>query len=344
MIVMNRMKQIKKPVLVCLILGLFGLLLVCRMQVQAGAAYGLRLFGTVLVPSLFPFAVLAQMAAMLPADLPGKPVRPFLSISPSGWTVLLLGWLGGYPIGAQLLSAQAACGRRSREEALRLSLICSNAGPAFVIGTVGGALLGQWRSGVALWIIHLTASGLAAAVVGRFLPIKQKDFPSSVSTALPGSSLFPEAVRAAVQGMLQVGGTVVFFSVLLEVLHPFAQALGLPLWLRALCGGLLELSNGVFLTRGLAPDVQWILLSAMTGFGGLCVQAQLAAFLAGAQLPILPGLLSKLLQGVFAAGLTAAIVHIGTGSGVVWIGLVSGLMFFLFFGKKDWKMRKLVVK
>ena len=88
--------------------GLFVLITASAQAVQACRA-GLRLCAELILPSLFPFFVLSALLAKLglPALL-GERLAPLgrrlFRVSGAGCTALLMGLLGGYPLGAAYIA------------------------------------------------------------------------------------------------------------------------------------------------------------------------------------------------------------------------------------------------
>lgn len=316
--------------------------------VRLGVLQGLRLWVEVLLPSLFPFAVLCQLSSAVQVwgRLPQSWQRLFSRITGvcgSGLGIVILGALSGYPIGVQAAAAQVRRGTITVRDGTRLSVICHLAGPAYLLGAVGAGTLGNPVMGLALWIIHLVSAAAAAFVVLRRLP-------SEASTHLPPAdtavwhTAFPEAIAAAVNAMLQVGGSVVFFSVVLLFLQEGFRLLALPLWLRALLCGVLELSNGVQVLQGMDPGMAFICAAMLCGFGGVCVLSQTAACFAGTGLPLAPCLRAKILQAVFSGFFAAAFTLLRNNTALLILGIVVLGMFFVYFGKKGWKTRKYVIE
>ena len=99
------------------------LVLDCRRTVTF-AAQGIALCTATVIPSLFPFFVLS---IYLTGNLSGG----------SGYLpILLSGFLGGYPVGAQAVTENWKTGRISRETANKMLMFCSQAGPSFLFGMV----------------------------------------------------------------------------------------------------------------------------------------------------------------------------------------------------------------
>jgi nucleoside recognition membrane protein YjiH len=126
---------------VCLLCGLVGFLSFPTQTVD-GAREGLALCLDIIVPSLFPFFVLSALLIELGlADCLGRALervmRPVFNLPGICGTAVVLGFLGGYPVGARTAIALYKKGLSSRSETERLLSFCNNSGPAFILGAGG---------------------------------------------------------------------------------------------------------------------------------------------------------------------------------------------------------------
>ena len=234
-----------------------------------GAVAGIDICLKTLIPSLFPFFM---MSILLINTLLGQPVRFFRPLSkfcrlPYGSESLLaIGFLGGYPVGAQNVSIALERGDLSSEDAKRMVVFCNNAGPAFIFGFLGQVFQNPvfpWL----LWVTHI----LSALLVGFLIPggntVSSADFKHSTIT-LSG------ALSKGISSMAQVCGWVILFRILLQFLQrwlfPFLSTTG-----QIVVTGLLELANGCLLLQTLPSDgLKFVLCELMLGFGGMCVYLQ----------------------------------------------------------------------
>lgn len=296
--------------------ALFLLFLFSSADARQGAADGLRLWGTLLVPSLLPYFAAAGLLARLGAvDAFARRLAPaaarLFGVSGAGAAVFLLGLSGGYPLGAASIGALYRDGLLQKDEAERLLAFCDNSGPAFAVGALGVGVFGSAGWGMLLWSIH----AISAAAVGILFrretrgeaPIKPPRKTADFGAALGG------AVAAAGQTILQIGAYVIFFSALIASLGAlgFPDTLagelslctGGPLsFFRALFTGALELSSGVGAMAGLPLTAGNLALGEfLLSWGGLCVHGQAGAAAEGLKMRKRLG--GKLLQGVFSAAL-----------------------------------------
>lgn len=85
-------------------------------------------------------------------------------LPPEAAPALVLGLIGGYPVGAATACALLSEGVLSREAAERVNRFCNCASPGFCIGLVGLGVFGSAQAGAMLYGIHI----VSALIVGLF--------------------------------------------------------------------------------------------------------------------------------------------------------------------------------
>ena len=289
----------------------------------AGARSGLELCLNVILPSLFPFFVLSALvvdlglAAGLGRVLE-RFMRPLFRVSGSCAAAVVLGFVGGYPVGARTAIQLYEQGQCSRVEAERLLAFCNNSGPAFILGVVGAGIFGDSRIGLLLYLTH----ALASLLVGLLFRFHRG--PEGRGTAPPPRppirvvslpKAFTDAVTGAMRSTLSISAFVIFFSVVLRLLTHYgvldllAGGLSLvgfrPEWARRLVAGLLELTSGVSsLTEPGSLTGRASMAAFMLGWAGISVHCQVLSFLIDSGLSARTYLTGKLCHGLLAAGLT----------------------------------------
>ena len=128
--------------------ALFLLFLFSSADARQGAADGLRLWGTLLVPSLLPYFAAAGLLTRLGAvDALARRLAPaaaqLFGVSGAGAAVFLLGLSGGYPLGAASIGALYRDGLLQKDEAEHLLAFCDHSGPAFAVGALGVGVFGS---------------------------------------------------------------------------------------------------------------------------------------------------------------------------------------------------------
>ena len=259
------------------------------------------------VPALFPFLVASSLLLDLGFGELAAPwlaglMEPLFRVPGAGSSALLLGLVGGYPIGAKTAADLYRNGLVSRTEAERLLAFTNNSNPVFLISVLGVGVFGSVRAGVWLWLIHVLSALLTGLLfrgsgknAGHHQPVSKK----TPVRAVRLTSAFVEAVRSALSGMLSVCAFVTFFYVLAR---PLARAGGR---LGPVLVGLTELFS---LTPLLPADrFGFVLAAGCAGWGGLSVLCQTAAVLDGSGLSLKSCFRGKAIQGVLSALLASLV-------------------------------------
>lgn len=298
-------------------------LIVVPSQAVTGAKNGLNLCVNVIIPSLFPFFVLSSMivdlglAAYLGRLLEGI-MRPLFRISGSCAIAVVLGFIGGYPLGAKTALELYRQGMCTKVEAERLLAFCNNSGPAFILGVVGAGIFGSSEIGLLLYASHCVASlitGLLFRFYGGDDPVlAATHYTKPISTTtLPAA--FTSAVVRSFSSTLNICAFVIFFSAMLQLMRAcggfsaLAHLLSLlgisPQWAPQLVAGLLELTSGVSSLSGGPNSIGSISMAAfMLGWAGLSVHCQVLCFLIDGDISPRTYLVGKLMHGTIAAALT----------------------------------------
>ena len=290
----------------CLILcGILVWFLTDAGRVRAAAAEALTLCGESVIPALFPFLAVSGLLVSMGfgewiSPLFAGLMGPLFRLPGQASSALLLGLVGGYPIGARTAADLYRQGLLTAGEAERLLAFCNNSNPVFLISVLGVGVFGSVRAGVWLWLIHLLSALLTGLLFrGGKAPARREKVRavSCRTVSLPAAVV--SSVRSAANGMLSVCAFVTLFYVLIS---PLAERSGL---LPTALVGLVELFS---LTPLLTPDTfGFVLAAACAGWGGLSVLCQTAAVLDGTGLRLAPCALGKALQALFSAGLALAL-------------------------------------
>jgi hypothetical protein len=253
---------------------------------------------------MYPFFVLAGIFT--------QPQRGAKKV-PAALGAVLLGFLGGYPLGAKTAAQLLEQGAVTRVQAQKLQLFCVNAGPAYLIGAVGAGLLGSRRAGMILFASMLV-SGLAMGVLTRFLPLQEERTESVRAAGTPplregGRRPFDHVLLGAVTQATGVILGVCAWIVLFSCACALLQLLPHALW-RAIpaLNVLLEVSSGsVAVVRAGMPLP---VLCAALGWGGLGVHCQMLGDLRKTGLPLRLFWVSRLLHGALAAAICAGLARL----------------------------------
>ena len=242
----------------------------------SSARDGIQLCICTVIPSLFPFFVLS---GVINSCLLGqrfsilRPLGRICKIPVGSESLLVLGFLAGYPIGAQLITQSYRQGKLSASTARRMLGFCNNAGPAFLFGMLSPLFTNICTIWI-LWGIHIGTALIAACI----LPVKISET-VKMTPSRPAS--FPESLQNALKAMASVCGWVVIFRVILGFCNRWFLWL-FPTETQVLFSGILELANGcVFLQSIPHQSIRFLLAGTMLSFGGLCVGMQTASVTEG---------------------------------------------------------------
>lgn len=310
-----------------------GIVAACAMLVMIldtrtaimSAREGVALCVRTVVPSLFPFFVLSGVinSCLLGRAFPFmQPLGRLCKIPKGAESLLILGFLAGYPIGAQLITGAYQEGSLTQKSARRMLGFCNNAGPAFLFGMLT-PLFTSGKTVWLLWSIHI----LSALITGCILPTDE------LSTALIPTNngiSFSKSLQRAAQAIAGVCGWVILFRVILGFCNRWFMWL-LPTTIQVLLSGLLELANGCVLLQNVpAEGMRFLLAGAMLSFGGLCVGMQTMSATEGLGTGwYFPGKVLQTLLTVLFSILLQPVLFTRTEAVVPPLPAFIGLVFFL---------------
>ncbi len=263
-------------------------------------AAGLRLSVGVIIPSVFPFLILTDVAMRyIRFERIGVLRRAFerlFHISGSALPVFVCGILCGFPLGAKLALMMYENGKISKCECERLMAFSNNASPGYVICAVGLGMRGSLAEGIALYISMI----LSSVITGILIGINKTKSDDSHFISWQNYS-FVESVKSAVTVCLHVCGFVTVFSIAVGLVdellkYEVVKAFIIPF---------MEIGNAAVFLSDLYIVPRWATLTLTAfsiSFSGLCVSTQTLALIDKASPVSINGYLPrKLLQGFIAA-------------------------------------------
>lgn len=330
-------------------IGVIALMLLFPAQSLTAAVKGVGIWWDVLFPALFPFLVIAEVLLGFGivhffGALFDPMMRPLFRVPGIGGFVMAMGFASGYPVGARLTSQLWEQKLVSRSEGERLVSFTTTSDPIFLIGAVSVGFFGDAGLAPILTVAHYGAAvltGLVMRFVGRDEPSAASPHDSGSGFLLiralramhrarladgrPFGTLLGQAVTNSLQMILVIGGLVVFFSVVIEVMtlahvmnglyavvrsvfHLFAIRPDLS---QAVVNGIFEVTLGAKAagTAGSGvPLVSRVAIAALVlSWGGLSVHAQVVSLLHRTNLRYAPFVLARLLHALLACGLVFAL-------------------------------------
>ena len=198
-----------------------------------GVRRGIELSVNKLIPSLFPFMVIAELivstnACGLLSKMVAKPFGKAFNISSDGVLPFLLGMLFGFPIGIKSAISLYENGKIDRSELIRLSLFTSIPSPAFFISAVGEGLFGSAVFGTFLYAVAVFGSVVIGIFCRSFFKSESGVYFTlqKQNNGATGAG-FVAAVSSSALSLISVSAFVVFFSMINEVLNYFFELVSL---------------------------------------------------------------------------------------------------------------------
>lgn len=250
------------------------LLLLMPEKAAEGVRRGLDICAASVIPSLFPFMALSSFLIHSRlclwrgriADTLGKKL---FSLPGSALSAVFMSLIGGFPVGASMTAKLLEKGEITKNQAQRMMLFCVNAGPAFIIGTVGVSMLSSVAAGAVILVSLLTSSlamGFFSNLIadGQYAPAESErgedraDFPQA----------FTKAVADAASSMFSICAWVILFS----CLNGFTDLMSIGESGKIFIKGVLEVTTGSFAAAGKVPLP---IMCLIIGFSGICVHCQI---------------------------------------------------------------------
>lgn len=281
-------------------------------KVFIGAALnGISAWAFNVLPCIFPFMIITKIImSMGQVEKFCKPFsQPFSKLygtSGSSAYVFFMSILAGYPVGSQMVASLYESGKIDKSEAYRMSSFCSNSGPMFIIGTVGCLLLKNAAVGGILFASHVLSALLNGLVYRKIRAHGDSQNAKENVQVLPATQSFGDIVGASVQAILNVGGIICFFFIIIEA---FSPVLGLlPGTVRPLIEGLIELTRGCIDASSLPIYAASVMCSFLIGFGGFSTILQSMTMLKKLRMPVWLFSVMKFSQGLISAAITAVLM------------------------------------
>lgn len=346
-----------------------------------GALLGLQTWWNIVFPALLPFFIASELLMNFGVvhfmGLLLEPImRPLFNVPGAGSFVMMVGFFSGYPITSMITAKLRTENLCSKVEAERLISFTSNSSPLFMLAAVAIGMFNNPQLGLLIAGAHYL-SNLTLGLLLRFYGGAQKStgaVPKQTGRHIirqafhrmlevqrmdrrPLGKIMGDSVRSAVGNLLNIGGFIIFFAVIISLLtmagvvDTIATILGtilLPLGfnpgiLPALGSGFFEMTIGSKLaSEAAAPLCQCVTAVGMIlAWGGLSVHAQAASMIAETDISIKPFILTRLahaaLAGLytylacrwFAPAATPVVTTVNSWPGLSWLVYLQSFGVFL---------------
>ncbi|MEQ2529235.1 sporulation integral membrane protein YlbJ [Bacillaceae bacterium CLA-AA-H227] len=330
-----------KTIILATSVTILAISLISFPQESVGASIrGLDMWWKIVFPSLLPFFIVSEMligfgVVKFVGVLLEPLMRPLFRVPGVGGFVWAMGMASGYPAGAKLTARLRQEEQLSKIEAERLVTFTNCSNPLFIFGAVSVGFFNNPKLGVILALAHY----LGNLTVGIFMRFYGRDDSKSkeskgkklfsLRTALrelhqtrikdnrPIGKLLGDSVMSSIQTLLMIGGFIILFSVinqllsnlhiiefLASIVEVFLRFIQLPdVFSIPLISGLFEITLGNKLTSQVQDTTlmyQAIIASMILAFSGFSVQAQVASILAQTDINFKPFFIARIFHSMFA--------------------------------------------
>jgi sporulation integral membrane protein YlbJ len=288
------------------------------------AQKGIALWANNILPAMLPFFICANFMNYIGITKYLKP--SFFAFAMSA--------LSGYPMGAKVIADMGRCGYISKRECLRLISFCSTSGPAFIVGSVGAAMIGNNIAGGIIAVSHFAGALLNGVLFTCLLNLHAcKSNNSSMSYNAKGFKenqtklqkfnnhetennyldIFTEAIISSFKSLGIILAYIVMFMMLTDIIEYLGLLDGInSLYLKGVAKGFLEMTLGcASISSSMLIPLSYKIVgcSMLISFGGLSIIGQSMSMLSGTQISIWYLLLVKICHGAIAGGLSILLVN-----------------------------------
>ena len=264
---------------------------------------GLTVWYRNMIPSLFPFMVLSGF--MLRTGLSyrvSELLYPVLGtlfrLSPNCIYVILMGFLCGFPMGANIIAESLSLKKITEREAELLLSFCNNIGPVYFLSFVAiiCPYYPVWLTFSVMYLLPLCYGLLLRYIFYRDIPIYNPRCSVIYYNAdCPYGCALQESVQKALSAILILGSYMVIFNVLQLPFHNSCYMLPEPYI--SVLKGLFEISSGISAIQAY-PVLYGIVYAVFLPFGGLCCIFQTYAMIKDTPLSLTSYLINKIIQTI----------------------------------------------
>lgn len=316
-------------------------------QALIASVRGLNMWLEVVFPSLLPFFILAELFIAFGVvhffgTLLEPFMRPIFNVPGTGSFALIIGMASGYPVGAKICVRLREQNELSQIEAERLISFTNAASPLFIFGAISVGFFQNPQLGILIASCHYLGN-IVVGILMRFYGRTKKKYQSYVKRDDFQTNVFHEALKSmhnarredgrvfgkllgdsllsSIQTLVIVGGFIIIFSVLNELLFTIgiAKMIGaflniflvifqLPTELSIpLLAGLFEITSGVEKITQLVQQpllAKLIIVSFILGFNGFSVQAQVMSLITSTDIRFKPYFIARIIHGLISSFLT----------------------------------------
>ena len=320
-----KLKNFFAIIIPILVVTFNALIVIFPRDMIAAAREGLNLSINNVIPSLLPFVIGTNILMGLGViNFIGTLLEPIMfkifNVPGIGGFALITGMTSGYPMGSKVVSNLRETKQITKIQAQRLISFANNSGPLFILGAVGIGMFQNASVGYFIMLTHYT-SALITGFLFRYYkrdkhdPIifDKNDMLKKAYTSMKKSKqkdgrnfgqLLGDSVANAMISMLNIGGFIIIFCVLVEVakitlfpvLHTFNASSDIS---DSFIIGLIEVTNGAkLLANENFTKVNVLAVAMLVSFGGFSIHAQSINFISKTDISVPLYFVSKTIHSI----------------------------------------------
>ena len=267
-----------------------------------------------IIPSLFPFTAAVSIInnsglSDSAARIIGRPIGIIFGIPRTAASAMLLGIVGGFPIGAICVRELYKSGTITKDDAERLLGLTGCAGPAFCISAVGMTFFESTAFGGVLYISQI----ISVFIISLFGRSKSRRITHLhlLKKSESVSHIIAKSISDSGTTMLKVCSFAVFFSVLGDVICAvFESRLGSLFCTVSMA--VTELSSAAVHCAELGGTLGKLLCAFAVGFSGMSVHMQISSVISDCDLNMKRYYVTKLASGLVCFALMLVYLQISS--------------------------------
>lgn len=235
-------KKVKFILFVSIVFFMVFFIVIYPSEIIEATRSGILLWANVVLPSLLPFFIGAELLIGLGVVkfigiLIEPLIRPIFNVPGEASFVFAMSITSGYPMGIKLTSNLRRNNIVTQSEAQRMVSFCSTSGPLFMIGAVAIGMFNNPSIGPYIVLAHYLGA-ISVGIIFRFLIVSEKPnyhlgsksrniFKEAFAEMLNArekdgrsiGKLLGDSVKESISTLVLVGGMIVVFSVLTRELY-----------------------------------------------------------------------------------------------------------------------------
>lgn len=287
-------------VAIFLIIAIF-LLIINPTRYLSSILSGTNLFYNAVMPSLLPFFFISKILFNFNffekiTNFIGSPISKIYKLPKITGYVFLMSILCGYPVGAKLIGELYKDNLIDKQQAKKMTALCSTSGPVFVIGTVGAIMFKDPRLGACIFFIHI----LSSVITGYVFNIKKDKTNNNIiqnikiKSTKQNENILSSSVNSTIFSILTVAVYISVFYMFIDMAYDlkilgfissFFEKLFIsikidPIFAKGLASGLIEMTRGLSeISSSNNQFLKFVFGSTLVSFGGLSIAIQSLTFL-----------------------------------------------------------------